>query len=85
MRWLKEACKDPRYNKYSAGRIAIMWVVFFQTNIMVGLVAVGLFPAVEAVKLIIGLLAGPAIVYTISTYGYNGGKDGTSDATSNAA
>jgi hypothetical protein len=55
-----------------------MWVVFVQTNIMVGLAAYGLFPAVEAVKLILGLLAGPAIIYSISTYG---GKSGPTDTT----
>ena len=73
MEWLSQACKDPRNDKYSAGRIATLWVVFVQNNIMVGLVVAGLFPAASAVTLIIGLLAGPAIVYSLSTYG---GKNG---------
>ena len=66
-KWLREACSDPYNHKYSAGRIATLWVVFVQANIMLVLVAKGLFPANEAVKLILGLLSGPAIIYSISS------------------
>ena len=73
----KSAFKDSRFEKLSIGRILIAWIVIVQTNIMTGLCAAGLFPADKAVELILGLVAGPAIIYLVSTTkAGNGGGNG---------
>jgi len=79
-----QAFKDPNNNnKWSIGRIALAWVIFAQSNIMVGLSAAGLFPANETVKLILGMLAGPALIYAMSTRKEsNGNTDAVEDAPS---
>lgn len=80
-RWV-EALIDPSSGELSMSRIATGLVIFVLTPAMVTLVALGKYPANETTKLILGLLAAPALVYGLNSFGRvkNGLYDGLRDA-----